>query len=278
MNATTIARLTRENGWAPLRAHLGARAFGINAYTKNAGEQVVGEHKEEASGHEELYLVIAGRAKFIVDGEERDAPVGTAVLVPSGTTRAADALADGTTILVVGGRPGGVFQPRAWETNAVIFPMFGEGKIEEAREILRGAVGRYEDGESIEYNLGAARPGSATSTWRSGTSSARSSAARISSSSPVATTTSLRCGTMPATKHWSVRLRRRPAEPDARPPDALRLGAGGCVECLQHAGDLAELLGLSASSQHGFRGFTGRTVNPSLGLRVPRKGRDTLGR
>jgi mannose-6-phosphate isomerase-like protein (cupin superfamily) len=153
MNATTISELTRENGWAPLRAHLGARAFGINAYTKNADEQIVGEHKEEASGHEELYLVVAGRATFTVEGEERDAPVGTAVLVPSGTTRSANALEDGTTILVVGGRPGAVFQPRAWETNAIIFPMFGEGKIAEAREILRGAVDQYEDGESIEYNL-----------------------------------------------------------------------------------------------------------------------------
>jgi mannose-6-phosphate isomerase-like protein (cupin superfamily) len=153
MNATTISELTRENGWAPLRAHLGARAFGINAYTKNADEQIVGEHKEEASGHEELYLVVAGRATFTVEGEERDAPVGTAVLVPSGTTRSATALEDGTTIVVVGGRPDAVFQPRAWETNAIIFPMFGEGRIEEAREILRGAVDQYEDGESIEYNL-----------------------------------------------------------------------------------------------------------------------------
>jgi mannose-6-phosphate isomerase-like protein (cupin superfamily) len=153
MNATTIDELTRENGWAPLRAHLGARAFGINAYTKHADEEIVGEHKEEASGHEELYLVVAGRATFTVEGEERDAPVGTAVLVPSGTTRSAKAVEDGTTIVVVGGRPDAVFQPRAWETNAIIFPMFGEGKIEEAREILRGVVGHYEDGESIEYNL-----------------------------------------------------------------------------------------------------------------------------
>jgi mannose-6-phosphate isomerase-like protein (cupin superfamily) len=153
MNATTISELTRENGWAPLRAHLGARAFGINAYTKNADEQIVGEHKEEASGHEELYLVVAGRATVTVEGEERDAPVGTAVLVPSGTTRSATALEDGTTIVVVGGRPDAVFQPRAWETNATVFAMFGEGKIEEAREILRGAVDQYEDGESIEYNL-----------------------------------------------------------------------------------------------------------------------------
>jgi tetratricopeptide (TPR) repeat protein len=153
MNATTIGELTRENGWAPLRAHLGARAFGINAYTKDADEQIVGEHKEETSGHEELYLVLAGRATFTVEGEERDAPVGTVVLVPSGTTRSALALEDGTTILVVGGRPGAAFRPRAWETNAIVFPMFGDGKIEEAREILRGVVGEYEDGESIEYNL-----------------------------------------------------------------------------------------------------------------------------
>jgi tetratricopeptide (TPR) repeat protein len=153
MNATTIGELTRENGWAPLRAHLGARAFGINAYTKNADEQIVGEHKEETSGHEELYLVLAGRATFTVEGEERDAPVGTVVLVPSGATRSALALEDRTTILVVGGRPGAAFRPRAWETNAIVFPMFGDGKIEEAREILRGVVGEYEDGESIEYNL-----------------------------------------------------------------------------------------------------------------------------
>jgi mannose-6-phosphate isomerase-like protein (cupin superfamily) len=153
MNATTITELTRENGWAPLREHLGARAFGINAYTKNADEGIVGEHTEEGSGHEELYLVVAGRARFIVEGEERDAPVGTVVLVESGTKRSAEALEDGTTIVVVGGRPGGVFRPRAWETNAKVFPMFGEGRIEEARELLRGVVGEYEDGESIEYNL-----------------------------------------------------------------------------------------------------------------------------
>ena len=61
MNATTITELTRENGWAPLREHLGARAFGVNAYTKNADERIVGEHTEEGSRHEELFLVVAGR-------------------------------------------------------------------------------------------------------------------------------------------------------------------------------------------------------------------------
>ena len=153
MNATTISELTRENGWAPLRAHLGARAFGINAYTKNAGDDVINEHAEAASGHEELYIVLAGHATFTVDGEERDAPVGTVVLVPSGTTRRADALEDGTTIVVVGGRPGAAYRPRSFETNLIVFPLFGEGKIEEARDILRGVTDEYEDGESITYNL-----------------------------------------------------------------------------------------------------------------------------
>jgi tetratricopeptide (TPR) repeat protein len=73
--------------------------------------------------------------------------------VSSAEQRSAVALEDGTTILVVGGRPGGVFQPRAWETNAEVIELFAENRIEEAREILRGAFEDYEDGESIEYNL-----------------------------------------------------------------------------------------------------------------------------
>ena len=76
--------------------------------------------------------------------------------------------------------------------------MFGEGKIEEAREMLRSVVDEYEDGESIEYNLACCEAGSATSSRRSSTSAARSPAGRISWSSPVATTTWPRCETIPA--------------------------------------------------------------------------------
>ncbi len=153
MNTATITELTRDTGWAPVRATLNAQAFGINAYTKGAGEQVVGEHDELRSGHEELYLVVAGRARFTVDDEEQEAGPGTFVLVDPSSRRAALALEDPTTILVVGGRPGEAFRPRAWETNAQVYGMFGEGRIEEAREILRGVVDTYEDGESIQYNL-----------------------------------------------------------------------------------------------------------------------------
>ena len=153
MNATTITELTRENGWAPLRAHLGARAFGINAYTKNAGERIVGEHTEKGSGHEELYLVVAGRARSPSTGRSvthRWAPRCSSHRGRSAPPRRSRT---GRRSLVVGGRPGGVFRPRAWETNAKVFPMFGEGRIEDARELLRSVVGEYEDGEAIEYNL-----------------------------------------------------------------------------------------------------------------------------
>ena len=49
--------------WTPLRKHFGITAFGVNAYTATeAGQDVVEEHTEERLGHEELYVVLAGRA------------------------------------------------------------------------------------------------------------------------------------------------------------------------------------------------------------------------
>jgi len=46
--------------WRPVRATLGLRAFGTNAYTAaQAGEDVVEPHTED-SGHQELYLVFRG--------------------------------------------------------------------------------------------------------------------------------------------------------------------------------------------------------------------------
>ena len=66
--------------WTPVRRHFDMRAFGVNAYTAaEAGQEVVEEHTEEALGHEELYVVVAGSATFTLDGEELDAPQGTLV-------------------------------------------------------------------------------------------------------------------------------------------------------------------------------------------------------
>ena len=105
--------------WKPVRRTLGIEAFGVNAYAADRGEQVVEEHDERGSGaggHEELYVVVAGRATFTVAGDEIDAGPGTLVFVrdPS-ARRVAVAVEDGTTVLVVGGTPGAAYQPSPWE-------------------------------------------------------------------------------------------------------------------------------------------------------------------
>jgi len=102
--------------WRPIRRRFGIRSFGINAYTSShLGGWVVAEH-DETGGQEELYLVLSGRATFTLDGEELDAPAGTAVFLPAGPVkRKATAEEDGTTVLAIGGWPDKAFVPSASE-------------------------------------------------------------------------------------------------------------------------------------------------------------------
>lgn len=102
--------------WRPVRAHLGIRAFGCNAYTAaEPGDDVVEPHDEDPDlGHEELYFVARGTARFTIDGETFEAPTGTYVFVPDPRSRRhAVAVDAGTTVLAFGGPP--TFQPSAWE-------------------------------------------------------------------------------------------------------------------------------------------------------------------
>jgi len=102
--------------WRPIRRTLGIQAFGVNAYTADAGQTVVEEHTEERLGHEELYVVVAGRATFELDAERVDAPAGTLVFLRDPSVRRhAVAEEPGTTVLAVGGKPGEPFSPSAWE-------------------------------------------------------------------------------------------------------------------------------------------------------------------
>ena len=103
--------------WRPLRRTLDIGAFGMNAYAApNAGDDVVEEHTEQALGHEEVYVVLAGRATFVLDGETVDAPSGTVVFVRDPSVRRhARAKEPGTAVLAVGGPRDGVFEPSPWE-------------------------------------------------------------------------------------------------------------------------------------------------------------------
>jgi hypothetical protein len=126
--------------WRPVRRHFDIRSFGVNAYTADkAGQRVVEEHREE-NGHEELYVVVAGRATFMLDGEEHDAPPGTLVHCPPGTLRGALASEPGTTVLGIGAKPGEVFHPSGWEWVFAGVSLLDQGDEEGARRELRAGI------------------------------------------------------------------------------------------------------------------------------------------
>jgi hypothetical protein len=91
--------------WYPLQHHFGLTAFGANVYVaSSAGDELLGDHDELASDQEELYLVTAGEAGFVIDGEHFDAPAVTAVAIPEpAVQRGATAKVAGTTIVAIGG-------------------------------------------------------------------------------------------------------------------------------------------------------------------------------
>jgi tetratricopeptide (TPR) repeat protein len=153
-----IADLEREDGWSPIRLSLDVRAFGVNAWTAHEPEApVIPAHDERPSGHEELYVVVSGRAVFTVNGAEVDAPTGTIVFVRDpAATRGAVAREPGTTVLSVGGEPGEPFQPRSWETNRDVIALFDRGEFAEAKRVLTEALDRYEDRSALFYNLACA--------------------------------------------------------------------------------------------------------------------------
>jgi mannose-6-phosphate isomerase-like protein (cupin superfamily) len=139
--------------WRPVRATLGIRAFGTNAYTaEEPGRDVVEPHTENAAlAHEELYFVARGRATFTIDDERIDAPAGTYVFVPDPAShRHAVAAEAGTTVLTFGGPP--VFEPSAWEWT------FRAAAIRDsdpawAHELLDEALATHPENGGVRYEL-----------------------------------------------------------------------------------------------------------------------------
>jgi hypothetical protein len=146
--------ITGQDGltWRPVRRRFDIQAFGVNAYTaEEAGQRVVEEHREE-DGHEELYVVVRGRATFTLEGNEHDAPAGTLVHCPPGTLRSAVAAEPGTTVLGIGAKPGEVFQPSGWEWAFAAFSRLDGGDADAARVELEAGIAVYPDAWQGHYN------------------------------------------------------------------------------------------------------------------------------
>ena len=139
--------------WRPVRRRFDIRSFGVNAYTATeAGQRVVEEHREQ-DGHEELYVVLSGRATFTLEGEEHDALAGTFVHCPPGTLRSAFAAEPGTTVLGIGAKPGEVFQPSGWEWVFAGVSRLNQGDEAGARAELRAGIEANPDAWQGYFNL-----------------------------------------------------------------------------------------------------------------------------
>jgi mannose-6-phosphate isomerase-like protein (cupin superfamily) len=101
--------------WHPVRRHFGIQGFGIAASGADAGQELIVPHAERGDddpesgyvgGQEEIYLVVRGAARFVLDGEAQDVGAGEILYVPPQVHRAATATIDDTLVLGVGGAPG----------------------------------------------------------------------------------------------------------------------------------------------------------------------------
>jgi tetratricopeptide (TPR) repeat protein len=147
--------------WATVRAHLVIEAFGVNAWSADeAGQDVIGEHDEVSNNgaqHQELYVVLQGRATFTVDGEELDAAPGTFVFVRDpAVKRKAVAAEPDTTVLAVGAKPGVAFKPSQWERSSPAFGYFATKEYDKAYDVLAKVHEEFPDDATVLYNLACA--------------------------------------------------------------------------------------------------------------------------
>jgi mannose-6-phosphate isomerase-like protein (cupin superfamily) len=107
-----------SRGWHSAGRHLGARAFGLNAKTAEAGRELVARHAEsEFAPQDELYVVVRGRARFVCDGQAVEVAPGDLLLVGPDVVREAVALETPTQVVVIGGVPGKAYEAPEWNAG-----------------------------------------------------------------------------------------------------------------------------------------------------------------
>lgn len=143
--------------WRPIRRALELTGVSANAYTGvGVGDEVIEHHDElspSAGAHEELYLVTSGRATFVVDGAEVDAPVGTLIAIDVGQTREATAAEPDTTVLVVGGKPGSAYPPAPFEYWYAAEPSYLAGDYEGGIVVLSEGLEHHPKSPGLNYQL-----------------------------------------------------------------------------------------------------------------------------
>jgi hypothetical protein len=137
----------------PLRRHLGFQPFGVNVWSAEAtGDKLIPPHEED-SGHEELYVVVRGTARFTLDEETFDAPAGTLVHALAGTFRTATAAEPRTMILVAGATAGKAYVPFNWEDVHIAFAKLEAGDAAGGRAIMEAGLSQGDEIWGRHYNV-----------------------------------------------------------------------------------------------------------------------------
>jgi len=141
--------------WRPVRRRFGIEGFGVNAYSaREAGSQIVEEHSESDLEHEEIYLVLRGRARFTIEGDEHELGQGELVFVRDPVLRrGAVALDADTIVLALGGKPGAAHEVSAWEAMFLAVPAMREERWDEAIRIHEEALVEKPNHPALLYNL-----------------------------------------------------------------------------------------------------------------------------
>jgi mannose-6-phosphate isomerase-like protein (cupin superfamily) len=109
---------TPEGRWQPLNTPLEITNFGVNAVALEPGEDIDIEHDERDCLHQEVYVVVTGRAAFRLGADEVEAGPGDIVAVGDpAETRSYRALEPGTRIVCFGAGPGAEHPYGEWITE-----------------------------------------------------------------------------------------------------------------------------------------------------------------
>ncbi len=153
---TNLGEIPTRGGWIPIRKELGLSAFGVNAWQPDADGHLIGQHDEEATGHQELYLVLEGLATFTLDDETIDAGPGALIFVGNPATRRAATAVPGTTVLAIGAPAGKAFTISQWEVGFAGFRLYRAGDYQAAFAEWEAAIESHPGMPRLHYNAACA--------------------------------------------------------------------------------------------------------------------------
>lgn len=91
-------------------AELGIGSFGMQVLDFPAGFADYPEHDHAEDGQEEVYVVLAGGADFVVDGEQMTVAPGQMLKVDAESRRKLYPGDEGVRVLAIGCAPGGAYE------------------------------------------------------------------------------------------------------------------------------------------------------------------------